>query len=79
VAACTEAADKTARCNPVRYTGIFVYDDKTPLACDVTAVGRAYWGNWKNSMTPILNKGATRSDWPRPERKTRRTPRTLPE
>lgn len=56
VAACVEADDGTARCNPSRLTVIYVYDNETPYACNVTAVGRPYWPNWKDSMTPILTK-----------------------
>lgn len=54
VAACTEADDGTARCVPQRYTSIYVYGAGAPEACDVTVVARAYWPNWKNSMTPIF-------------------------
>ena len=56
-AACTEADDGTARCVPMRYTSIYVYGSGAPETCNVTAVGRAYWPNWKDSMTPIFARG----------------------
>jgi hypothetical protein len=58
VAACTDSDHGKAICIPQRYTSIYVYDDTTPVACNISAVGRPYWPNWKNSLTPIFATGA---------------------
>lgn len=60
-AACTSGDDGVAHCNPQPYTSFYVYDDVTPIACDVSAVGRAYWPAWKSSMTPIFETGTRRT------------------
>ncbi len=59
VAACTSTGDGRASCNPQRHTSIYVYDDVTPVACNVSAFGRPYWPNWKNSQTPIFAKSVS--------------------
>ncbi len=60
MAACTSGVDGAEHCNQQPYVSVFVYDDVTPIACNVSAVGRAYWPSWQSSMTPIFEAGARR-------------------
>lgn len=41
----------TAWCSPRRYTFISIYDDQS--GCSVQSVGRQYWANWQQHLTPI--------------------------
>jgi len=59
-AACTQARDGTARCNPHRLVNVYVHDTATPVACDATEVSRAAWPNWKNAKTPIFEHSTGR-------------------
>lgn len=56
-AACTSVGDGKAKCSSHRI--VYVHEATAPKACNVTFVGRAYWGNWKDSMTPINLKAST--------------------
>ena len=53
VASCVEVEPGIVRCNPVRYTSVYVHDTTVPQACNVPFVARPYWANWKDSMVPI--------------------------
>lgn len=62
VFACVRARDGAADglvCNPQRYTSLYVYDETTPIACNVGFVGRPYWANWSASMTPLRLRQST--------------------
>lgn len=51
-AACFVEAGRP-HCNRWPYVGLYVYDDKTPTACNVSMFGHAYWGNWQATTTPL--------------------------
>ncbi len=58
-AGCTEANDGSARCIAQRYTAVYVYGTGVSDGCNVGLVSRAYWPNWKDSVTPIFVRGTS--------------------
>lgn len=52
-AACTDYDPKNVRCARLPYVSMLVHETEFPVACNVKLVGRAYWPNWKDSMTPV--------------------------
>jgi len=56
LSACSPIDIKTKtplQCNRLRYVVLYIYDSTTPVACNVSFVGEAYWPAWKKTMTPL--------------------------
>ncbi|MES2994173.1 MAG: hypothetical protein V4844_22315 [Pseudomonadota bacterium] len=72
---CYDHPIAAAGCNPPRFLALFVYDDSTPIACNLSFVERPYWPNWQRSMTPILAREAELARQGIPARKDRKAAR----
>lgn len=51
--ACSDSGAGKISCAPSPYLAVLVHDAEHPVACNVSFIGRTYWPNWKNSMTPV--------------------------
>jgi hypothetical protein len=55
--ACSDSGAGKVSCAPSPYLAVLVHDAEHPVACNVSFIGRTYWPNWKNSMTPVTLGG----------------------
>jgi hypothetical protein len=55
--ACSDSGAGEVSCAPSPYLAVLVHDAEFPVACNVSFIGRTYWPNWQNSMTPVTLNG----------------------